>query len=127
MSFLEKRSSTAGAAGWMILISLVASLILGWIPLIGPFIGPLLGGYVGGRKAGAMGPALIASLLPALLFAGFVFLMISLVTLMGLGLLAPLLGAFMGGLAAILILAASGAMIVGALVGGYQAENNIRY
>jgi len=111
----------------MILISFVASLVLGWIPLIGPFIGPLLGGYVGGRKAGAMGPALIASLLPAVLFAGFIFLMMTLATALGLGLLAPLFGAFMGGLAAILVLAASGAMIVGALVGGYQAENNIRY
>ena len=41
---LEGRSTIPGAMGWMFGLSLILSLLLGWVPVVGPFVGPVVGG-----------------------------------------------------------------------------------
>ncbi len=107
---MAKQSSIVGSMLWM----LVISLLLFWLPLIGPFIG----GLVGGKKAGSVGRGLAACFLPALLFALFVFV---LMTLGGLPLAGLILGGVIGGATALTILVEGFAMVCGAIVGGALA------
>jgi hypothetical protein len=107
---MEKRSSIVGAMLWM----LVISLLLFWLPLIGPFVG----GLVGGKKAGSVGRGLAACFLPALIFAGFVFVVLA---LGGLPLSGLILGSLVGGATALTILVEGFAMVCGAIVGGVLA------
>ena len=67
---MKKQSSIVAAMLWMIVIS----ILLFWLPLVGPF----LGGLVGGRKAGSVKRGLAACFLPALLFAIFVSVVMTL-------------------------------------------------
>lgn len=71
---LHGHSGIVGAMGWMFGLSLLLTLALGWIPIVGPFIGPVVGGYLGGRRAGSISRALIAALLPAILLSLFIIL-----------------------------------------------------
>src|SRR5215475_4658329 len=73
--FLSGRSSVVGAMGWMFGLSLLLTLVLGWVPFVGLFIGPVVGGFVGGRRAGTVGRAFGAAILPAVLFSGLIVLM----------------------------------------------------
>jgi hypothetical protein len=66
---LHGRSGILGAMGWMFGLSLILTLALSWVPVVGPFIGPIVGGYFGGRRAGTVRRALLAALLPALLLS----------------------------------------------------------
>lgn len=72
MKVLHGRSGIVGAMGWMFGLSLLLTLVLGWVPVAGPFIGPVVGGYFGGRRAGSVSRALLAALLPALLLSSFI-------------------------------------------------------
>jgi hypothetical protein len=66
---LHGRSGILGAMGWMFGLSLILTLSLSWVPVVGPFLGPIVGGYFGGRRAGTAPRALLAALLPALLLS----------------------------------------------------------
>jgi len=66
---LEGRSGILGAMFWMFGLSILLTLLLGWIPVVGPFIGAAIGGFVGGRRAGSAGRALLAAILPAVLLS----------------------------------------------------------
>lgn len=66
---LHGRSGIIGAMTWMFGLSLLLTLLLGWVPVVGPFIGPVVGGYFGGRRAGSAVRALLAALLPAILLS----------------------------------------------------------
>ena len=107
---MKKQSSIVAAMLWMIVIS----LLLFWLPLIGPFVG----GLVGGKKAGSVGRGLAACFLPALLFAIFVFVVM---TLWGLPFSGLVLGGILGGTAALTILVEGFALVCGAIVGGAVA------
>ncbi len=119
---LEGRSSLVGAMGWMLGLSFLGGLLLGWVPVIGPFVGPVCGGFVGGRRAGSVGSALVAAVLPALLLALLIF---------GIGGIAagfvrfPLIGAvaaMVAGLTGIVVIIHSGALIVLAAIGAATRE-----
>jgi hypothetical protein len=99
----ERRGSVAGAALWMI----VLSILLFWLPVLGP----LIAGAVGGYKAGNVSRALVAASLPALAVAIFVFL---LATLTGL----PLVGALAGFGLFLAIVFHSIPLFIGAAIGG---------
>jgi hypothetical protein len=107
---VKKQSSIVAAMLWM----LVISLLLFWLPLFGPFIG----GLVGGRKAGSVKRGLAACFLPALLFAIFVFIVL---TLWGLPFSGLVLGGILGGTAAVTILVEGFSLVCGAIVGGALA------
>lgn len=107
---VKKQSSIVAAMLWMIVIS----ILLFWLPLIGPF----LGGVVGGRKAGSVKRGLAACFLPALLFAVFVFIVM---TLWGLPFSGLVFGGILGGTVAITILVEGFSLVCGAIVGGALA------
>jgi hypothetical protein len=107
---VKKQGSIVAAMLWMIVIS----ILLFWLPLFGPFIG----GLVGGRKAGNVKRGLAACFLPALLFAIFVFVVM---TLWGLPFSGLVLGGILGGAAAVYILVEGFALVCGAIVGGALA------
>lgn len=107
---MKKQSSIGAAMLWMIIVS----LLLFWLPLIGPFIG----GVVGGRKAGSVKRGLAACFLPALLFAIFVFIVM---TLWGLPLSGLVLGGILGGTVAVTIIFEGFSLVCGAIVGGALA------
>ena len=101
------RSSIVGAAGWM----LVITLLLFWLP----FVGPLLGGVVGGRKAGGVGRAILAALVPAFIVGVLLLVLGTLLT----GL--PLIGAIAGAGGFVLVAAQVGPLVLGAILGGLMA------
>jgi hypothetical protein len=115
---LHGRSSIVGAMGWMLGLSFLLTLALGWVPFVGPFIGPAVGGYLGGRRAGSVGGALGAAILPAVLLSLFIF---------GIGLIAstfagrPIIGAFavvIAGALWVILIIHNALLVLSALVGG---------
>jgi hypothetical protein len=93
---------------------IVISILLFWLPVIGPF----LGGFVGGRKAGNVKRGLAACFLPALIFAIFVLIVM---TLWGMPFSGLVLGGILGGTVAVTILAEGFSLVCGAIVGGALA------
>ena len=67
--FVSARVGMIEAAAWMFGLSLILTLLLGWVPFVGPFVGPVLGGYVGGYKAGSGRRAILAAILPSILLS----------------------------------------------------------
>lgn len=92
---------------WMALLS----VLLGWLPALGP----LIAGYVGGKKAGGVARAIVAAVLPAVLIGAAVFFTVN--GAFGL----PVVGAILGGLSATILAIHTGAVLVGALIGGTLA------
>jgi hypothetical protein len=121
--FLSGRSSVLGAMGWMFGLSLVLSLLLWWVPVVGPFIGPAVGGFVGGRRAGTAGRALGAAILPALLLSALIFLAgvagaaLSHTPVLG------AVGALVAGAAGIVLFFHNLLLIGAALVGGFISQS----
>ena len=119
---LEGRSSIIGAMFWMFGLSILLTLLLGWIPLVGPFIGAAVGGYVGGRRAGSAGKALIAAILPAVLLSlviaalGAVAAAVSSVPLIG------AIAVLLAGAAGFILFVHNLVLFVAALIGGMTAK-----
>lgn len=116
------RSSILGAMVWMVALSLVLTVLSGWIPVVGSAIGPVVGGYIGGRKAGSVGRAAAAAVLPAVIFSLFI---------LGIGALAaalgsiPLLGAVaavVAGVVGITLIIHNVVLFVLALIGGWSRQ-----
>lgn len=115
---LEGRSSVVGGMLWMLGLSFLGTLLLGWIPVVGPFVGPVVGGYVGGRRIGTPGGAVLAAILPAILL-GVLILALGAVASVFAGM--PVIGgaaALLAGMAGLVVVLNSVAMIVAAAVGG---------
>ena len=93
------------------LVMFVLALLLGWIP----FIGPAIAGYVGGLQAGEVGSALVAAIIPSLIVAGFILLLSTLFAL-------PIIGALVGAGVFVVLLIGTVPLLLGAWLGGYQAE-----
>lgn len=91
-------------------LMLVLSLLLFWIP----GFGSLIAGIVGGKVAGGLFRALFAALLPAVLLGAALFFGITLIGL-------PLIGMLAGASIAIVVVASSGMLLLGALIGGVLA------
>ena len=70
---LKGHSSIPGAMAWMCGLSVLLSILLGWVPVVGPFVGPVVGGYVGGRRAGSAGRGVLAAILPAIVLSALIF------------------------------------------------------
>ncbi len=122
-SLVRGRSSVFGAMLWMLGLSFLGTLVLGWIPVVGPYLGPLLGGYVGGRRAGGPGRAILAAILPALILFG---LIVALGAAAGGWVGVPVLGAaaaVFAGAATFIALMHNGALFLAALVGGLLAQS----
>jgi hypothetical protein len=116
---LYGRSSMVGAMAWMFGVSLVLTLVLGWVPVAGPFIGPVIGGYIGGYRAGNMSRACLAAILPATLLS---------LLIVGFGIAAatfsdlPILGAVgvvVAGAVAVILLVHNLLLFITALIGGF--------
>lgn len=123
-SFLNGRSSIFGAMLWMSAVSFVLTLLLHWVPFIGLLIGPVVGGCVGGRRAGSLGRAFLAAILPSVLLGIALMLFVTTVGAFVLGPLAALFGGAAGFIGLIAALSHGGAMVLGALVGGFLRETN---
>jgi len=99
----NRRSGSVGRAFlWMT----VLSILLFWMPIFGPFVA----GVVGGARAGGVGNALLAALIPALIVG-------VLLTLGGIGIGLPILGALFATIGVGLIAAHSVSMLAGGLIG----------
>ncbi|MBV8436253.1 MAG: hypothetical protein JOY95_01920 [Silvibacterium sp.] len=85
----------------------VLSILLFWLPIVGPFIA----GFVGGRKAGTLGDAILAVILPGLIFAGILFFLGTMLTMV------PLLGFIAGAGGLALAFAHIGPLLIGAIIG----------
>jgi hypothetical protein len=118
---LNGRSSVFGGMMWMIGLSFLLGLLLGWIPVVGAFIGPIVGGYVGGRRIGQPGPAVLAAILPAFL-CGATFLLGAGALAAVAGPLAGLIGAAAGGLFVVIVVLSNLALVAAALAGGLTAQ-----
>lgn len=103
----EPKGSLWAAIAWMGGLS----LLLFWLPLIGPFIA----GFVGGKKAGSVGNAALAVFLPGLLLAVLSFILGTMLS----GL--PLIGILAGFGGLVLAFSSIGPLLVGALLGGFNA------
>ncbi len=101
-----RQGSILSGTLWMIGLA----ILLFWLPVIGP----LIAGFVGGRKSGGVGAALISSIIPALLAAGLLLLIGSVIG-------APLLGAIAGAGLFIILLVETVPMMIAAIVGGAMA------
>ncbi|MFN3648451.1 MAG: hypothetical protein ACK47B_02630 [Armatimonadota bacterium] len=119
---LYGKSSILGAMCWMFGLSLLLSLVLGWIPVVGPFIGPIVGGYIGGRRAGTVRRALAAAVLPAALLSLFILALGAAAAAWsqapGLGVVAAVLA----GAAWLILLIHNAALFLAALVGGLTRQ-----
>jgi hypothetical protein len=96
------------------LLMLLLPLGLIWLPI--PGAAAAIGGLVGGYVAGRPGRALLAALLPLALVA-----IAALLVATGLGL--PILGAVLAGVALVLFVAHSVALLAGAIIGGLIAQS----
>jgi hypothetical protein len=101
-----QQGSIVSGTLWMIGLA----ILLFWLPVIGP----LIAGFVGGRKSGSVGAALLSSIIPALLAAGLLLLIGSVIG-------APVLGALAGAGLFIILLVETIPMMLAAIVGGATA------
>ena len=108
---MSTRATQEGSIGSALLWMVGLSILLFWIPTVGP----LVAGFVGGRKAGGIGPAFVAAIIPAVLVAGLILLLGTLVTL-------PVIGALVGAGIFFVILLESVPLLIGALIGGAFTE-----
>lgn len=97
--------------------TLVLTILLFWIPVIGPFVA----GFVGGRKAGSPGAGLVATALPAIVAGVLVFLFVN--AFPG---VAPWLAALLAGALAVWLIIQAGVVLLGGLVGGWSAKDRER-
>jgi hypothetical protein len=124
-SVMDGRSSIFGAMMWMLLLSFLLTLLLGWVPFVGPFIGPLVGGYVGGRRAGTIGRALIAAILPAVFLSLFIWLLGAVATgLSGVPFVGAIAALF-GAMAGLILLINNGVLFAAAVVGGWVRQSEM--
>ncbi len=107
MEARKSKGSVIKGALWMLLLS----ALLFWLPLVGPFFA----GFVGGKKSGGVFAAIAAVFLPGLVMGIALFFFAAALSGM------PLIGlmAGMGGLA--FSLSHVGPLLLGALIGGFQA------
>ncbi len=105
------RSSVVMSALWMIGVSLILFFL--------PAINGVIGGGVGGYKAGSVGRACAAAILPAVLVGLALWLIFALFD-------EPIIG-FIGGIAiGIWALASSIGVLIGAVIGGAMAPDDMR-
>ena len=115
---LDGHSGLLGAMGWMFGVSLLLTLLLGWIPFIGPFIGPIVGGYIGGRRAGSAARALLAAILPAALLTALMFAIAGLAAAMSHLPVVGAVGTIIAGAIGVIVLVHNALLFVAALIGG---------
>lgn len=108
MSTQPRSGSTAGAAGWMVGLS----ILLFWLPVAGPFIA----GLVGGRRATTVGRALVAAFVPAILVGVLVVLVLAAFDL-------PIIGAIAGVGFAIAVLVQDVPLFAGAWLGAAMTRD----
>lgn len=116
--FLHGRSPVLGAMIWMFGLSLLLTLALGWIPVVGPFIGPTLGGYLGGRRAGSVLRALFAALLPALLLSIIIAALGAIAASLANHWLIGAVGVIFGGAIGVILVIHNVLLLIAAAVGG---------
>lgn len=95
-----------------ILLMILISILLCWLPIIGA----LIAGFIGGKKAGSIGSAILAVFLPAIIFGFLLFSFASVIS----GI--PLIGAIAGGGGLLLSLLGIGPLLLGAIIGGAVSE-----
>lgn len=96
-----------GSIGGSILWMTIVSLVLFWLPALGP----LIAGYVGGKKAGSVSRGILAAILPAVVVGGIIWIVVSSLNL-------PVIGAALGGVISLILIAHSFGLIIGAIIGG---------
>lgn len=97
-----------GSIPLAILLMVLISILLCWLPVIGP----LIAGFFGGKKAGGIGSAILAVFLPAMILGILLFSFASAIS----GI--PLIGAIAGGGGLLLSLLGIGPLLLGAIIGG---------
>ncbi len=100
----RERHSVFGA----MVIMIIVSLLLFWLPVIGP----LIAGFAGGKKAGGVFDAILAVFLPAILTAIFLILFSGAVYAI------PLFAFLAGSGIYVLSVMNVGPLLVGAIIGG---------
>lgn len=111
MAYLQTgpdRTNIVMASVWMVVISLLLFFL--------PLVNGLIGGAVGGYKAGSPSRGFMAALIPALIVGAALW---AIFALFG----GPVMGFFAGAAAGMLVLLADIGLMIGALIGGYLAEN----
>jgi hypothetical protein len=101
-----------GSVPLAILLMVLISILLCWLPVIGA----LIAGFFGGKKAGGIGYAILAVLLPAIILGILLFSFASVIS----GI--PLIGAIAGGGGLLLSLLGIGPLLLGAIIGGALAD-----
>lgn len=96
------------------LLMLFVPLVLLWLPV--PGLAALIGGFVGGYVAARPGRAFLLALLPVILFD-----LAALLVTTGLGV--PFIGVAVAGIATIILVTHSIALLVGAILGGLVGQS----
>ena len=101
-----------GSIPLAMLVMILVSILLCWLPVIGP----LIAGFIGGKKAGSIGSAILAVFLPAIILGILLFSFASVIS----GI--PLIGAIAGSGGLLLSLVGIGPLLLGAIIGGAVSE-----
>ena len=110
---ISRRGSIPNAMAWMIGLS----ALLFWIPVVGG----LIAGYVGGQKAGSPGRGAVAAVLPGVVFGLVIFFLGGI--LAAIPIIGQIFALFAGMGALVLSTMNTIPLMVGAVIGGYTANN----